>query len=153
MLSANTCRNLRESPQVVPAPLTATSSRVAHSPLSQRIHRLTRSQPAAQGTSLRIELPLPHLMSDRPQHVLSDVGRVGILQTILPSETVLPRQPDPQADTLLSVIHSSSEHRTDQYSSTSRSFSREFQLHANFSSRMFFFERRGEKRRVHGDSL
>jgi hypothetical protein len=28
---------------------------------------------------------------------------------------------------LLSVIHSSSEHRTDQYSSTSRSFSREFQ--------------------------
>ena len=163
MLSANTCRNLRESPQVVPAPLTATSSRVAHSPLSRRIHRLTRSPPAAQGTSLRIELPLPHLLSDRPQHVLSDVGRVGILQTILPSETVhprrvqpdklLPRQPDPQADTLLSVIHSSSEHRTDQYSSTSRSFSREFQLHANFSSRMFFFERRGEKRRVYGDSL
>lgn len=103
--------------------LTTTSSRVVHSPLSQRIHRLTRSQPAAEGTSLRSELPLPHLLSDRPQHVLSDVGHVSILQTFLPSETVhprrvqpdklLPRQPDPQADVLLSVIHSYSEYRTD----------------------------------------
>ncbi len=55
-----------------------------------------REKPATKRSAVRLVLPLPHLLSDRGQDVLSNVGRVCILQPLASSEAIHQRriQPD-----------------------------------------------------------